>query len=65
MLTVEINNINHFSINSSIDRSAKQKDTNKSNRRKSYLDHGNAHRNKNNSFMESSNFKIKNNENIN
>ena len=62
MLTVEEANRNNFSINSSFMRNEKIKDNNKSHHRKSYLDRGNAHRNKNTSFMESSNIKIKTNE---
>ena len=62
MLTVEEDNRNNFSINSSFMRNEKIKDNNKSHHRKSYLDRGNGHRNKNTSFMESSNIKIKTNE---
>ena len=63
LLTLEENNRNDFSINSSINKSEMQRDNNKSRHlRKSFLGNGNAHRNKNTSFMESSNIKIKTNE---
>jgi len=62
MLTIEEDNRNDFSINSSVNRSEMQKNNNKSHRRKSFLEHGNASRNKNSSFMESSNIKIKTND---
>jgi hypothetical protein len=61
MLTIEENIRNDFS-NSSINKSEMQKDNNKCYQRKSYLSYGNDHRNKNTSFMESSNIKIKSNE---
>ena len=62
MLTIEEDNRNDFSISSSMNRSEMQKNNNKSHRRKSFLEHGNASRYKNSSFMESSNIKIKTND---
>ena len=61
MLTLEENNRNDFS-NSSINKSEMPKDNNKCYKRKSYLSYGKAHKNKNTSFMESSNIKLKSNE---